>query len=378
MKYLYWPHPDDGDIGGTEVFYARMARRGWQLERRGAFLSRFARCTPAQVCYRVELASLSPGPEPPCLPPEQVSLYEECGWQYVTGRRLIHVFRAPAGSGEPELYDDPRQQADTLRGLRRESFGQMVGPLVQTLVYLTIAVLGWRYADWRLAWVRVAPIWLLCWGLMLLFLLGAVHRVWRLRQQYRRLCRGLPLDRRHHRAWPAVQAIGWGFLAVCTGLTIWQWAGMRTFPPTAQDAGPCLVLEQLGVEGETIDLPTRNGDSEITVLPLLGGRWWDAREICRTADGQQVSLFQDVYELHSARQAMDLGPVLADTATFGRGLVPVEIDGLDWAMCGELEAIAVRGNRAAYITVICPGESDEALRAALQTLAAHWASLPPA
>lgn len=254
----------------------------------------------------------------------------------------------------------------------------MVGPLVQMLVYLTIAVLGWRYADWRLAWVRVAPIWLLCWGLMLLFLLGAVHRVWRLRQQYRRLCRGLPLDRRHHRAWPAVQAIGWGFLAVCTGLTIWQWAGMRTFPPTAQDAGPCLVLEQLGVEGETIDLPTRNGDSEITVLPLLGGRWWDAREICQTADGQQVSLFQDVYELHSARQAMDLGPVLADTATFGRGLVPVEIDGLDWAMCGELEAIAVRGNRAAYITVICPGESDEALRTALQTLAAHWASLPPA
>ena len=51
---------------------------------------------------------------------EQVAVYEDCGWKYVTSSGLIHVFSSPAGSDAPEFYADPAQQALTLRALRRQ------------------------------------------------------------------------------------------------------------------------------------------------------------------------------------------------------------------------------------------------------------------
>lgn len=52
------------------------------------------------------------------------------------------------------------------------------------------------------------------------------------------------------------------------------------------------------------------------------------------------------------------------------------MDGLDWAVCGALEAVAVRGNKAACITLLVPVENDEEQRAALMqaltVLAEQW------
>ena len=59
---------------------------------------------------------------------------------------------------------------------------------------------------------------------------------------------------------------------------------------------------------------------------------------------------------------------------------PVTVDGLDWAACGTLEAVAVQGCRAAYITLIVPTQTLEEQRQvlvqALETLAAHWTATP--
>ena len=71
--------------------------------------------------------------------------------------------------------------------------------------------------------------------------------------------------------------------------------------------------------------------------------------------------------------------VLMDSATFARSaerFTPVDIEGLDGAwVCGDLEAVAVRGNLAAYITYMVPGGEDSRhLLAALEALAGRWAA----
>ena len=383
MKRLYLLHPNDWNIGGMERFYARMARRGWQLEKRGAFFSRFARKEPEDVCYRVELVSTPRSDAPLQLPPEQIQLYEECGWQYVTGRGLVHLFRAPTGSGEPELYDDPRQQADTLQGLRREARFQLGGVCVQMLVYLLLAVLNEHYQPaWLWLTLVQAPS-LLPLACILLggLLANALHRVVRLGRQYRRMRRGKPLDRRPPWGWRVILAGLWAAGAVCVGLFVWQAAGTRTLAPELSQVGPCLVLEQLGETGTLTSLPVQGESrSGIRVTPLPGGgRWWHGQEV-RESGSRQVSLFQDVYELNSPEAARRLGPLLTEAATFADGMEPVTVDGLDWAACGTLEAVAVQGCRAAYITLIVPTQTLEEQRQvlvqALETLAAHWTATP--
>ena len=118
MNRRYRLHFDDYAIGENEKLYGDMAARGWFLEKRGAYFSRFRRGEPAEMRYRIEVSA--PGfLEETDLPEEQVAVYEDCGWDYVASRGMIHVFASPAGSDAPEFYADPAQQAATLKALRR-------------------------------------------------------------------------------------------------------------------------------------------------------------------------------------------------------------------------------------------------------------------
>ena len=54
MKRRYRRHYDDYAIGENEKLYSDMAARGWFLEKRGAWFSRFRRGEPAAMRYRVE------------------------------------------------------------------------------------------------------------------------------------------------------------------------------------------------------------------------------------------------------------------------------------------------------------------------------------
>ncbi|MCD7994516.1 MAG: DUF2812 domain-containing protein, partial [Clostridia bacterium] len=53
MRDRYAFHPLESAVDETERFYAEMAAKGWQLVKRGAFLSRFKRADPEETLYRV-------------------------------------------------------------------------------------------------------------------------------------------------------------------------------------------------------------------------------------------------------------------------------------------------------------------------------------
>ncbi len=120
MKYRYQFHPYDYVLGENEKFYSDMERKGWRLVKHGSSLSKFVPIEPDRTRYRIEI--VPPGyMEGGCtLPEEQKAVYEDCGWEYVTGRGLLHIFRAPEDSDAPEFYADPSEQAGAVEALRKQ------------------------------------------------------------------------------------------------------------------------------------------------------------------------------------------------------------------------------------------------------------------
>ena len=58
MKHTYRIHPENYDVGRMERFYSRMAAKGWRLEKRGPYLSRFRRADPENLMCRIELSGV--------------------------------------------------------------------------------------------------------------------------------------------------------------------------------------------------------------------------------------------------------------------------------------------------------------------------------
>ena len=192
--------------------------------------------------------------------------------------------------------------------------------------------------------------------------------------------RGQPLDHspggRHlcHRIISRGLAV---LIAVSAVLAGAQWLGEETHPLPQEADGPYLLLEDLGHTGERSHLFYDSRTSEVTVSHSLLADYWDVFEVMGENSG--AWMYQDVYRLRRPDMAEGFAYVLMDSATFARSakrFTPVDIEGLDGAwVCGDLEAVAVRGNLAAYITYMAPGGEDSRhLLAALEALAARWAS----
>ena len=160
MKRRYALHPMEFAIGETEQFYAEQAAKGWFLEKRGAGFSRFRKGEPSAMRYRVELADLRFLDPDHGLPEEQIAVYEDCGWKYIGGHGMIHLFSALADSDAPEFYTDPRQQAATLRGLRRSYISSWAMLLIlfgiNTLFYFSFG--SCTLGNWWGSWCRI-PAW---------------------------------------------------------------------------------------------------------------------------------------------------------------------------------------------------------------------------
>jgi len=97
-------------IGENEWFYEDMANKGWLLEKRGIWFSRFKKNESSEILYRIELAGKKGK-----LPEEQVDLYEECGWKLVTRIRRIYVFSAPKDSEAPEFYTSTKERLEPVK-----------------------------------------------------------------------------------------------------------------------------------------------------------------------------------------------------------------------------------------------------------------------
>ncbi|MER1999784.1 MAG: DUF2812 domain-containing protein [Lysinibacillus sp.] len=103
----YW------QVGELESWYKHMAAKGFHFQKAGRIFTKFKKGAAKQVDYRIELTPKQSIPE------EQLHMYEDSGWDYVSSYQYFHVFCAPESRQAPEIHSDPVEQAETYKQFSR-------------------------------------------------------------------------------------------------------------------------------------------------------------------------------------------------------------------------------------------------------------------
>lgn len=98
-------------IGEHESWFADMAAEGLYIKKMGKFFAKFVKGEPNKMKYRIEVTS-GQG-----ITPDQMDLYSDNGWEYVTSYNVFHVFSSPAILNAPELHTDPGEKLLLLKYL---------------------------------------------------------------------------------------------------------------------------------------------------------------------------------------------------------------------------------------------------------------------
>ena len=380
-RVKYKLHPSEYDLGENEKFYSDMEAKGWRLVKRGNNLSKFIPVEPSRTKYRIEVTSPAFLEETE-LPEGQLAVFEDCGWEHVAGRGFLHIFRAPEGSDAPEFYADPRQQAETLKGIRRYLWCSAALLLLLVAAVVLFILLNPTSARQYAIFVQRAVQCPALWAGRGLFCLWGVYYIvwstWKLNRTYRRLKKGEPLDHApktkhafHRLLHPGLLLLSllWQLLAVGQLITIQE----RELP--TQPDGPYIMLSDIGWEGERTDFMGRH--SGITHTASLLADYWETVEYIRTQEDTTVWLRQNIYRLRFPGMAGTLTQSLMETDTLAHGpesFSPVEVEGFDAVWATRYEMVAVRGDMVAdtvFLNWADDGIDCQAICAALQ---AAWES----
>ena len=381
MKYKWKLHPSDYALGENEKFYSDMAAKGWALDLRTARRSRFVPAEPCRMRYRVEIAEPTVmGKNGYVIPSEQIALYEDCGWEYVTSRDRFHYFRAPEGSEAPEFYEDPRQQAETIKGVRKRLI--ITTSVLTVIVALIVLAFCWngRYINSRFMLLPSLPALSIFWVCILLqgFASSAVNVV-HISRTYRRLKNGIPLDHSPKGKGMLYIVLDSGIRIVCILCLIMmlvQVTNMHYSALPKEPDGPYIVLSDIGIEGERVEQFGRSSYADST-RSVLAELWHTCEYVDRSSGGTTVNLYQTVYRLKPFMSSSFWVRRLTTGQTFVRDLDDynkVQIEGLDsaWICDNGMEAAAVKGQYIAIIEYLDGEYSTQKLTELLRALAVRW------
>lgn len=387
MKVRYSAHPPAYALGETEKFYGEMEARGWRLKKRGGTFSKFVPVEPSAARYRVEVLapSLLESPE---MSEEQLAVYEDCGWTYVTDSGCLYIFRAPAGSDAPEFYMDPRQQAETLKALRRRDRWALALALLLVGVNFLVAFSLGRggresMAELRRTVVDATAMFLLYVTALAGALAAALGESWHYGRLYRRMKRGIPMD--HH---PGGRGLWYkiprwcfrGLVALFALLAAVQLLGMERYDLPQTAGGPYVLLADMGYGGQRTHNWANGETSRVEYCRSLLARRWHVQEFLEE-NGEDVWLYQDVYRLSGLVDREGFARTLMEDSVFARGAesyVPVELPGLDRAWMVQsgqtgMEVVAIRGPYVLYAEHLSPALRDQ--ETALASILAAFAAV---
>ena len=138
----YSLHPSSFSLVETEEFYERKAKKGLILEKRGHYLSRFQKEESKNLSYRVEIVDYK-RLEDGNIPEEQISVYEECGWTHVCGKRQIQIFSADKNTDPLEFYTQPEDQIESVKILRKGFLKEFLSMIVTYGILFAIQTAGY-------------------------------------------------------------------------------------------------------------------------------------------------------------------------------------------------------------------------------------------
>lgn len=378
MKNRLGIHPKEYALGQTEKYYADMSQKGWELVSRGATFSRFRKTEPKKMRYRVEVVApklLVNG----SLPEEQVGVYADCGWEYVTGSGYIHVFRSPEGSDAPEFYLEPEQQAATLKCLRKDQTISLLLPLAELILAVILSSALWSFttghwaAQLYAAWIENTGL-MLAFGLLLLRLMaGQLWGAWYLKRLCGKMKKGIALDYAPKSRGIFTRTVSGAVLLAILACLVGDYISYTPYPMPVSTEEPYVLLSELGIQGERMPNHVNGEESRVKYHRSFLAQCWYGQEFLHNQDKEDW-LYQKVYLLKDSRMASRLAEALMLNSTFSQSkeaFTPVEIPGLDEAYITEgLECIAVKGNRVAIFTHIW--NTQEEMVESLKQISEKW------
>lgn len=194
-----WKVDDLRAIDRNESWFSDMAEQGLFLESVGRYFVKFREGTPRHVRYRIDVL-------PRELTEDELSLYDSCGWHYVTmersangvlsARLYLYIFETQESAALPELHTDPMEQAESLRRLNRQSVCDLWLTILMVALGIGLPTLLYLHNSDGFYWIAKSE---LLFPLLPLCILGVMEtlRRWRTtRRLWQRLKNGNPLNHR--------------------------------------------------------------------------------------------------------------------------------------------------------------------------------------
>lgn len=366
-KYIF--HPISPDIAEYEALYAGMAEKGWLLEKRGLFFSRFYSAEPQKLQYRVE-PSFSTLRGEDDVSERLVSLFEKSGWTYVCGKVGMSVFSAPEGTKAPDVYSEPERRKVVLKILRRNyrsSLWILMYLLILSLLVSVLSKIAYpeilvnvsvfrRLIDiWQGVYYEQTALVFLIVSYFLNELLYSIHTY----RIYRRFKKQSDLDREPSKSTMPYKAARGLLIVLCLvflGLSIAQWAQKQKYEMPLEADGPYLLLRDLGWEGERSTVFNSGPESSVILSRSLLIRHWDTYE-CVAEDYARYWMYQDVYEFPNPKSALRFAEALKNMpdSTLTEDYRLVKAEGLDLAYRSGIHYLAVKDNLVFQVIYYEPG-----------------------
>ncbi|MDQ0230165.1 DUF2812 domain-containing protein [Metabacillus malikii] len=124
-------------IGEHESWFSDMAANGLHLKKMGIHFAKFAKAEPKKMRYRIDVSINKK------MSQDQIQLYAENGWHYVTSFNNFHVFSSPEELDAPELHTDPAEQSYTLQDFDRKLVKNAVTVAVSTIILVGLLLSTW-------------------------------------------------------------------------------------------------------------------------------------------------------------------------------------------------------------------------------------------
>lgn len=137
MSKMVWKvRPQDyWRIGEHESWFTQLAAEGLHLKKMGPLFARFEKGTPKLMNYRIDVSKK--------LSDEQLAVYEEAGWDYITSFQSFRVFASPTELQAKELHTDPAEQAFTFNDLNKQLRFQALFTVIASLFSIGVTWAIW-------------------------------------------------------------------------------------------------------------------------------------------------------------------------------------------------------------------------------------------
>jgi hypothetical protein len=120
--------------GILETWFHDMSLEGLHVNEFGYYFAAFDKGEPKDIRYSMDIMAKDPGKE-------ELQIYSDCGWDHVSYRRDVHLFRTDGNSGARALHTDKHDRELSVRRLERK---MRIGIAVST-VLLAASIIAMVY-----------------------------------------------------------------------------------------------------------------------------------------------------------------------------------------------------------------------------------------